>query len=155
MLLVVDVGNTNTVMGLYDGAELRAHWRVVTGNYQTVDEFRILLAMLFHQEGLDHARITGCCASSVVPHVNHAIESACAVMLKRAPIFVGPGVKTGLVIQVENPKEVGADRIVNAVGALEDHDGPLIVIDFGTATTFDAISANREYKGGIIVPGIQ
>lgn len=155
MLLVVDVGNTNTVMGVYDGAALRAHWRVMTGNYRTVDEFRILLATLLHQEGLDHARITGCCVSSVVPQMNHAIEHACAQFLGHAPVFVGPGVKTGLVIQVENPKEVGADRIVNAVGALEAHGGPLIVIDFGTATTFDAIGANREYKGGVIAPGIQ
>lgn len=155
MLLVIEVGNTNTKLGLYEGAALVAHWRVKTGKYETLDEFRMLIAMLLHQDGLDKASITGCCISSVVPQFNQALDTACTTVFGVPPLFVGPGVKTGLTIQVENPKEVGADRICSSVGALADHEAPLVVIDFGTATTFDAIYENNEYRGGVIVPGLE
>ncbi|GMW03475.1 MAG: type III pantothenate kinase [Candidatus Hydrogenedentota bacterium] len=155
MLLVMDVGNSHTVLGLYEGDAAVAHWRLVTSHARTSDEMRILLLMLFQQDGLDPRSVTGCCVSSVVPQVNGAMQTACEQSFGVKPLFVGPGVRTGLVIQVENPKEVGADRIVNAVAATNDYQGPLIVVDFGTATTFDAISGAGEYKGGVIVPGIQ
>ena len=155
MLLVLDVGNSNTVLGLFEGSELRAHWRIVTSNYRTADELRILFTMLLQQSGIAPGAISGCCISSVVPEMNRALHSVCLTMFGAEPIMVGPGVKTGLVLQCENPKEVGADRIVNAVGAIEQYSGALIVVDFGTATTFDAISAKAEWKGGVIVPGIQ
>lgn len=155
MILVIDAGNTHTVLGLFDGPALKAHWRLFTGNYRTDDELRIQVNMLLHFEGVDPETITGCCYSSVVPPLDAALNGLCRNGFGVEPVVVGPGVKTGLVIQVDNPKEVGADRIVNAVGAREKYEGPLIVVDFGTATTFDAISAAGEYRGGCIVPGIQ
>lgn len=154
MLLVIDVGNSNTVVGLYQGAELRAHWRLIT-YHRTTDELRVLVITLLQQAGFEPRQVTGCCISSVVPQINAALYQLSKEAFGIEPVTVGPGVKTGLVIQMENPKEVGADRIVNAVGALEENNGPLIVVDFGTATTFDAISEKAEYRGGIIVPGIQ
>lgn len=155
MLLVVDVGNSNTVLGLYDGEELKAHWRIVTENYRTSDELRILLTMLLHQDGVAPSDITGCCISSVVPQVNIALMSMSRKQFGVTPLMVEPGIKTGIKLHNENPKELGADRLVNAVAAVDEYDGPLIVVDFGTATTFDYITENAEYKGGIIVPGIQ
>lgn len=154
MLLVIDVGNSNTVLGLYEGDVLRGDWRVVTTNYRTGDELRILFSMLLTSGGFDIKKISGCCISSVVPQLNPALMQVCRDAFGCEALMVGPGVKTGLVLQCDNPKEVGADRIVNAVGALEDHKGPLIVIDFGTATTFDAVTAKGEWKGGVIVPGV-
>ena len=155
MVLVMDVGNSHTVLGLYEGEGLRGHWRVVTSSTRTADELRILFAALLQHEGFDPADIGGCCISSVVPPLNRALDTVSRDTFGVSPLFIGPGVRTGLTIQVENPKEVGADRIVNAVGALESYPPPLIVVDFGTATTLDAITANAEYRGGVIVPGIQ
>lgn len=155
MLLVIDVGNSHTVLGLYDGETLAGHWRVVTNNYRTGDELRILFSMLLQGEGVKPEAITGCCVSSVVPQLNHAINEVCHTAFNVTPLMVGPGIKTGLQLQCDNPKEVGADRIVNAVGAIESHDGALIIIDFGTATTFDAVTAKAEWRGGAIVPGVQ
>jgi len=155
MLLVIDVGNSHTVLGLYEDDTLRGHWRVVTNNYRTGDELRILFSMLLQGEGVRPDAITGCCISSVVPQLNLALIDMCQATLGLAPLMVGPGVKTGLQLQCDNPKEVGADRIVNAVGAIETHEGPLIIIDFGTATTFDAVTAKAEWRGGAIVPGVQ
>ncbi|HIJ73146.1 MAG TPA: type III pantothenate kinase [Candidatus Hydrogenedentes bacterium] len=155
MLLVMDVGNSDTVAGLYDGEVLRGHWRISTGLYGTSDEWRVALAVLFRQDGLDPAAVSGCCISSVVPQANRHLERACRKAFAVEPLMIGPGVKTGLVIQVENPKEVGADRIVNSVAAFEEYGGPLIVVDFGTATNFDVISESGEYRGGVIVPGVQ
>lgn len=155
MLLVVDVGNSNTVVGLYDGEELCGHWRLVTGNYRTSDELRILLTMLLQQDNIAVADVTGCCISSVVPEANSAVIGMSRKVFNIDPLMVEPGIKTGIKLHNENPKELGADRLVNAVGALDEHEGPLIIIDFGTATTFDYISENIEYKGGIIVPGVQ
>ncbi|GMV91664.1 MAG: type III pantothenate kinase [Candidatus Hydrogenedentota bacterium] len=154
MLLVIDVGNSHTVLGLYEGDALRANWRLVT-SYKTADELLVLYTMLFKQQGLDPMEVNGCCISSVVPQFNHELETVCKRAFEVTPLFVGPGIRTGIVIQVDNPKEVGADRIVNAVAAVEEYSGPLIVVDFGTATTFDAISDVREYRGGVIVPGLQ
>lgn len=155
MLLVIDVGNSHSVLGLYEGDCLRSHWRLATVSSRTEDELRILFTTLLNEEGVDPGSIEGCCISSVVPPLNGPLQEVSRAAFGVEPLMVGPGVKTGLVIQVENPKEVGADRIVNAVAAVEEYGGPLIVIDFGTAITFDAISERGEYKGGAIVPGIQ
>jgi type III pantothenate kinase len=155
MLMVVDVGNSHTVIGLYENDELIAHWRIVTEHYRTSDELSILFTMLMQQDGIQLGHIEGCCISSVVPQVNIALQSIPRRMFDVEPIMVEPGIKTGLKLHNENPKELGADRLVNAVGALEEHTGPLTIIDFGTATTFDFITDQSEYKGGIIVPGIQ
>ena len=155
MLLVIDVGNSHTVLGLYREDELQGHWRVVTNNYRTGDELRILFSMLLQAEDVRPDAITGCCISSVVPQLNMALNDMCQTTFGLTPLMVGPGVKTGLQLQCDNPKEVGADRIVNAVGAIEAHEGSLIIIDFGTATTFDAVTAKAEWRGGVIVPGVQ
>lgn len=155
MLLVIDVGNSHTVLGLYQDDELQGHWRVVTNNYRTGDELRILFSMLLQGEGVRPDAITGCCISSVVPQLNMALNDVCQTAFGVTPLMVGPGVKTGLQLQCDNPKEVGADRIVNAVGAIEAYEGSLIIIDFGTATTFDAVTAKAEWRGGVIVPGVQ
>lgn len=153
--MVVDVGNSHTVIGLYENDELIAHWRIVTEHYRTSDELSILFTMLLQQDGIQFDHIDGCCISSVVPQVNIALQTIPIRMFGVEPIMVEPGIKTGLKLHNENPKELGADRLVNSVGALEEHNGPLIIIDFGTATTFDFITEQAEYKGGIIVPGIQ
>jgi type III pantothenate kinase len=154
MLLVIDVGNSHTVLGLYEGDTLRADWRLVSA-YRTADELLVLYTMLFKQQGLDPMAVNGCCISSVVPQFNHELDVVCKKAFSVPPLFIGPGIRTGIVIQVDNPKEVGADRVVNAVGAVEEYTGPLIVVDFGTATTFDAISEAGEFLGGVIVPGLQ
>ena len=155
MLLVMDVGNTNTVLGLFEGEQLRAHWRVMTGNYRTTDELRFLLGLLFQQDGADIGKVRGCCISSVVPQLDAALLRVSQTVFKVDAVMVGPGIKTGLVLLFDNPKEIGADRIVNAVAAIEHYGGPVVVIDFGTATTFDAVTAKNEYRGGVIVPGLQ
>lgn len=155
MLLTLDAGNSHIVLGLFEGDQLRAHWRVATGHYRTADELRIFLIVLLAQEGVKTKDIRGCCISSVVPQLNSVLIEVAHDTFDVEPLMVGPGVKTGLVLLCENPKEVGADRIVNSVAAIEEHSGPLIVVDFGTATTFDAITEKAEWLGGVIVPGIQ
>lgn len=155
MLLVMDVGNSHTVLGLYRGDELYAHWRVFTGNYHTADEFRVLLGLLFQQEGVNLSEVKGFCASSVVPQLNHALTRASQRTFRCEALMVGPGVKSGLALKCDNPREVGADRIVNAVAAIEAYGMPLIVLDFGTATTLDVINEHGEFLGGVIAPGIQ
>lgn len=155
MILVLDMGNTNGVLGLWDDGNLRANWRFVTGNYRTADELRVFVTMLLQQSGVGLDEIEGCCISSVVPQFNFALEQMCRDTFGLDPLMVGPGIKTGLILQNENPKEVGADRIVNGVAAIEEYEGPLVVIDFGTATTLDYITERHEYKGGIILAGIQ
>lgn len=155
MLLVVDVGNSHMVLGLYQEDALIGHWRVVTSNYRTGDEMYILLTMLLQGIGIDRKQVSGCCIASVVPQQNLALQQVSQSAFRIAPLMVGPGVKTGLMLQCENPKEVGADRIANSVGAIEEHKGPLVIIDFGTATTFDVITAKAEWLGGVIVPGVQ
>lgn len=155
MLLVVDVGNSHTVLGLYEGDELRGQWRVVSSNYRTGDELHILLTMLLQSIHVSPQQITGCCVSSVVPQLNAAIQHVGRRAFALEPLMVEPGVKTGIVLQCDNPKEVGADRIANAAGALLEHQGPLIIVDFGTATTFDVVTARAEWQGGVIAPGVQ
>lgn len=154
MLLAIDVGNTNTVLGVYDGAKLAAHWRVETTARRTFDEYGILLLQLFDHAGLDPRRVDAVVVSSVVPPLQFNLEKMSERYFGRRPTFVGPGVKTGMPIVYDNPREVGADRIVNAVAAWEKHRAPMVVVDFGTATTFDAVSAKGEYLGGAICPGI-
>lgn len=154
MLLAIDVGNTNTVLGVYDGTKLAAHWRVETTSRRTFDEYGILLLQLFSHAGLDPKRIAAVAVSSVVPPLQFNLEKMSERYFGHRPMFVGPGVKTGMPIVYDNPREVGADRIVNAVAAWEKHKTALVVVDFGTATTFDAVSAKGEYLGGAICPGI-
>ncbi len=161
MLLVVDVGNTNTVLGVFDsqnGAEgygpLIAHWRVSTTKTQTVDEYGVLFRNLFAMSGIEFTAVEGTVISSVVPPLDTTLREVCERYFRSQPLFIEPGVKTGMPVFYDNPAEVGADRIVNSVAAFEKFGGPCIVVDFGTATTFDVVSKNGEYLGGVITPGI-
>jgi len=154
MLLTIDVGNTNTVLGVFREADLVAHWRLATARQQTVDEYGILTRNLFTLAGLDPSEIDGVIISSVVPPLNSTLAEMAEHYFSMRALFVEPGVKTGMPVQYENPQEVGADRIVNSVAAFEKYGGPCIIVDFGTAITFDAISARGEYVGGTITPGI-
>ncbi len=154
MLLAIDVGNTNTVLGAFDGSSLRHHWRVETSHTRTYDEYGILVRQLFAVAGIDPGSVTAVAISSVVPPLAFTLEQMSLRYFKVKPLFVGPGVKTGMSILYENPREVGADRVVNAVAAHERWRCGLIVVDFGTATTFDAVSPKGEYLGGAICPGI-
>jgi type III pantothenate kinase len=154
MLLTIDVGNTNTVLGVFRGEELIANWRLTTARAQTVDEYGVLARNLFSYAGLNQEDITGVMISSVVPPVNWTLAEMSRIYLGKKALFVEPGVKTGMAVLVDNPMEVGADRIVNGVAAFHQYGGPCIVIDFGTAITFDVISAKCEYLGGVIAPGI-
>ena len=154
MLLTIDVGNTNTVLGVFRGSELIANWRLTTAREQTVDEYGVLTRNLLSLAGLDRNDITGVIISSVVPPVNWTLSEMSRVYLGKKALFVEMGVKTGMAVLVDNPSEVGADRIVNGVAAFHLYGGPCIVVDFGTAITFDAISAKGEYLGGVIAPGL-
>ncbi|AGC45107.1 pantothenate kinase [Myxococcus stipitatus DSM 14675] len=154
MLLAIDVGNTNTVLGVFEGRKLLDHWRVETSTRRTSDEYGILVRQLFSHSGIDAAKVRAVAVSSVVPPLQFSLEKMSERYFRMRPMFVGPGVKTGMPILYDNPREVGADRIVNAVAAFEKHRSALIVVDFGTATTFDAVSARGEYLGGCICPGI-
>ena len=154
MILVVDIGNSNIVLGVYRGEELLHHWRLSTNRTATVDEYGIMIHNLFEYAGVKFAQLEGVIISSVVPPIMNTIEELCAKYLKKKPLIVGPGVKTGLNIRYENPRDVGADRIVNAVAAIELYGPPLIIVDFGTATTFDFIDPAGDYLGGAIVPGV-
>ena len=154
MLLVMDVGNTNTVLGVYDGARLLAHWRLTTVRDRTVDEYGILARNLLSLAAIDAASIDAIIIASVVPPMNGVLEAMAQSYFRVQPLFVEPGVKTGMPILYENPQEVGADRIVNGVAAYERVRDAVIVVDFGTATTFDAITARGEYLGGAIAPGL-
>jgi len=154
VLLAIDVGNTNTVLGAFEGASLRHQWRVETSQSRTYDEWGILARQLYASVGLDPARVRAIAISSVVPPLAFALEQMAQRYFGVKPLFVGPGVKTGLPILYDNPREVGADRVVNAVAAFARFRRGLIVVDFGTATTFDAVSPRGEYLGGAISPGI-
>ena len=171
MLLVLDVGNTNTVLGVFarvsnvhpsDGAVeqppkyelLVANWRVATIQTQTIDEYGVLFRNLFAMDGLEVSSVHGIVISSVVPPLDSTLRQVCERYFKLKPLFIEPGVKTGMPVLYENPAEVGADRIVNSVAAFEKYRGPCISVDFGTATTFDCVSAKGEYIGGVICPGI-
>ncbi len=154
MILVVDVGNTNTVLGVYEGDRLLNHWRLTTRRQATVDEYGILSRNLFSLAKIDSSKIDGLIVASVVPPLDPVLRQMAQQYFHLEPIFVEPGIKTGLSVKYDPPHDVGADRIVNAVAGFEKYGGPLIVVDFGTATTFDAISKNAEYLGGVIAPGI-
>ncbi|MGC2109480.1 MAG: type III pantothenate kinase [Candidatus Korobacteraceae bacterium] len=164
MLLVLDVGNTNTVLGVFESntteqgatsyGRLIAHWRVSTNKTQTVDEYGVLFRNLFAMSGIDVAAVQGTVVSSVVPPLDSTLRDVCERYFKSRPLFIEPGVKTGMPVHYDNPAEVGADRIVNSVAAFEKFGGPCIVVDFGTATTFDVVSSKGEYLGGVITPGI-
>lgn len=154
MLLTIDVGNSNTVLGVFRGEELIANWRLTTARQQTVDEYGVLTRNLLGYAGIEPAGIGGVIVSSVVPPVNWTLAEMARLYLGRKALFVEPGVKTGMAILVDNPQEVGADRIVNGVAAFHKYGGPCIVVDFGTAITFDVISAKGEYLGGVIAPGL-
>jgi len=158
MLLVLDVGNTNTVLGVFAGdghhGALVAHWRVATIQTQTVDEYGVLFRNLFAMADIKVAAIKGIIISSVVPPMDSVLREVCERYFHSKALFVEPGVKTGMPVQYDNPAEVGADRVVNGVAAFEKYGGPCIIVDFGTATTFDAVSAKGEYLGGVIAPGI-
>jgi type III pantothenate kinase len=154
MLCVADVGNTHTVLGIYQGEEILEHWRLRTDRERTTDEWGLSLKTLFELAGLSLSDVTAMAISSVVPPAVHALRRACQRYFEVEPLVVGPGVKTGLAIRYESPREVGADRVVNAVAAFAKIQGACIVVDFGTATTFDCISEKGEYLGGAITPGI-
>ncbi len=154
MLLVIDVGNSNTVLGIYQGHDLKQNWRVGTDKYRTVDEYAMLINDLFQLAGLRFDDLDDVIVSTVVPPMLNTVEGLCQRYFHLSPYVVGPGMKTGMPIQYDNPREVGADRIVNAVAAYEKNKCPLIVVDFGTATTFDVISPTGTYMGGAIAPGI-
>ena len=168
MLLVVDVGNTNTVLGVFDRAakpqpghgeappyeRLVANWRVATVQTSTVDEYGVLFRNLFSMASLEASGIHGIVISSVVPPLDPVLRQVCERYFNSKPLFIEPGVKTGMPVHYDNPAEVGADRIVNGVAAFEKYGGPCVIVDFGTATTFDCVSAKGEYLGGVICPGI-
>lgn len=154
MLLAIDVGNTNTVLGAFEGAQLLQQWRVETSLARTSDEWGILARQLMSASGVDPARVRAIAVSSVVPPLTSALERMASRWFGVKPLFVGPGVKTGMPILYESPREVGADRVVNAVAAFARWKTGLIVVDFGTATTFDAVSPKGEYLGGAISPGV-
>jgi len=167
MLLAIDVGNSNTVLGLYRlvaaaepetsqrfSPELHATWRITTPEARTLDEFGVLLRSLFELGGIDISQITGVAISSVVPPIDATLRQVCERFFKLRPLFVEPGVKTGLPVLIDNPAEAGADRICNCVGAFERFGGPCIIVDMGTATTFDVVSAKGEFLGGAIAPGL-
>jgi len=167
MLLVIDVGNTNTVLGVFARAttanpddeapryeRLLANWRVATSRTSTVDEYGVLFRNLFSMAGLESKGIHGIVISSVVPPLDPVLRQVCERYFSLRPLYVEPGVKTGMPVHYDNPAEVGADRIVNGVAAFEKYGGPCVIVDFGTATTFDCVSAKGEYLGGVICPGI-
>ena len=158
MLLALDVGNTNTTLGLYrlDGAkpELAAHWRVTTHRAQTVDEYGVFFVNLFEMHGMKPSQVTDIIIASVVPPVDSTLRQVCENYFKVEPLFVEPGIKTGMKMLIDNPTELGADRIADCVAAFEKYGGPCIVVDFGTATKFEVISERGEYLGGAIAPGL-
>ena len=170
MLLVVDVGNTNTVLGVFDRAAHRAgddvtvdpvryerlvaHWRVGSHLTRTVDEYGVIFRNLFSMDSLNVSDVDGIVISSVVPPLDSVLRQVCERYFNSKPLFIEPGVKTGMQVLYDNPAEVGADRIVNAVAAFEKYGGPCVIVDFGTATTFDCVSKKGEYMGGVICPGI-
>jgi type III pantothenate kinase len=155
MLLVIDVGNTNIVYGLFEGPTLRHQFRVETGRGRTADEYRVVLHQLLAMNHVTSEAVTAAALASVVPSLTEPMTELVRQSFGTEPLVVGPGIRTGMSILYENPREVGADRIVNAVAAYERAKGPVIVVDFGTATTFDVVTPKGEYLGGVIAPGIQ
>jgi type III pantothenate kinase len=158
MLLALDVGNTNTVLGLYrlegEKPELAAHWRVTTHRTQTVDEYGVFFVNLFEMHGMAPSQVTHIIIASVVPPVDSTLRQVCESYFHIEPMFVEPGIKTGMPMLIDNPIELGADRLADSIAAFERFGGPCIVVDFGTATKFEVISAKGEYLGGAISPGL-
>ena len=154
MLLVIDVGNSNIVVGLYEDTVLVRHWRIATDKSRTADEYGVVLQSLFSLASLSFSQVTACIISSVVPPLTGVLEAVCRNFFGLVALVVGPGIKTGMPVQYDNPREVGADRIVNAVAGFEKHHCALVIVDFGTATTFDYVNAKGEYCGGSIAPGL-
>ena len=153
-LFCIDIGNTNVVLGLYEAEALVSHWRIATEHHRMADEYAMLILDLFERSGQDPADVEGVIVSSVVPPLTGVFEKLSGRYFGQAPRIIGAGIRTGVRILYDNPQEVGADRIVNAVAAFERYGGPACVVDFGTATTFDAISSEGDYLGGAIAPGI-
>ncbi len=154
MILAVDIGNTNIVFGVFEGSSIKCHWRIGTDKSKTSDEYGILFRELMDIKNIDLKSVKGAVISCVVPTIQSTVSNAIKTYFDVIPVVVGPGVKTGMPILYHNPKEVGADRIVNGVAAFEKCRGSVIVVDFGTATTFDCISEKGEYMGGVITPGL-
>lgn len=155
MILTLDVGNTNIKTAIFEGSEMRAYWRVSTNRNMSSDEYGMLMANLFSYNNLNMRDIRGIVMSSVVPPINFTIEHMCRTYFDMEPMIVGPGVKTGINIKYEHPRELGSDRIANAVAAYEIYGGPCIFIDFGTATSFGVVSKKGEFLGGAICPGMK
>ena len=155
MLLVMDVGNTNVSIGVYRDERLCYHWRISTYREKTEDEYGMIFGQLLGHVGLTFQDIKGMIISSVVPPIMPTLERMCSRYFHLKPLIVGPGVKTGLHIKYDNPKEVGADRIVNAVAAIQEYGAPIIIVDFGTATTYCYVNEDNQYLGGVIAPGIE
>jgi type III pantothenate kinase len=155
VLLAVDVGNTNVTLALFEGEKLVADWRVTSHRERTGDEIGVELKQLFGLRGFELSVVSGVVISSVVPNLNPALVDASRRYLKCEPVMVGPGVKTSVRIRYENPRDVGADRIANALAAYTKYGGPIVVIDFGTAVTYDAINKEGDYLGGAIAPGVE
>ncbi len=154
MLFVIDVGNTNIGLGIFKGSELRAQWRLSTNRNQTADELGILIRNLFTFDEVRPDQVKAVMVSSVVPTLNPVVEEMAERYFHLKPHLLGPGTRTGMAIHYDNPQEVGADRIADSVAAFEKYGGPCIIVDFGTAITFDSVSAKGEYLGGVIAPGI-
>ena len=155
MLLAFDVGNTNIVLGVFDDGKLITNWRMETDNRKSADEYGMLINQLFRYEGLNVEDVSDVIIATVVPSILYTLQHLSIKYFNRKAIVIGPGIKTGLVIRYDNPKQVGADRIVNAAAAVEKYGGPLIIIDLGTATTFCAVTEKGEYLGGTIAPGLK
>ncbi|GAF66495.1 pantothenate kinase [Bacillus sp. TS-2] len=154
MILVMDIGNSNIGIGLYEGDQLKYHWRIATVRQKTEDEYAVTLRSLFSQESLTYNDIKGIIIASVVPPIMFTIQQMCVKYFRQNPFIIGPGMKTGLNIKYDNPKEVGADRIVNAVAGIHYYGAPIIIVDFGTATTYCYVNEKSQYMGGAIAPGI-
>jgi type III pantothenate kinase len=154
LLLTIDAGNTNTVLGIHEGSSLKAHWRLTTRREQTTDEYGILVRNLFSAYGIAPEAIAGVALASVVPPLTPVLVALARQYLGHDPLVIEPGVRTGMPILYEPPSDVGADRIVNGVAAFSSYGGPVVIVDFGTATTFDVVTRKGEYVGGAICPGI-
>lgn len=155
MLLALDVGNTQTVLGLFDGDKLVGHWRLATVRERTADELRLSLRGVLEMEGFELSSVSGVAISSVVPAITHPLREVAGVLTSGDVVVVEPGIKTGMQILIDNPREVGADRVVNSLAAREKYGPPVIVVDFGTSTNFDVVGAAGDYLGGAIAPGLE
>ena len=155
MILVIDVGNTNMTLGVYEGEELKGTFRMMTQTPRTSDEYGVVITQMLKNRGIDTARLEGSIVASVVPDVMHSLIGSLVKYIGTRPSIVGPGIKTGIRITTEDPRAIGADRIVDAVAAYEKYGGPVLVLDFGTATTYDLITEKGEFAAGITAPGIR